>query len=120
MMLDIRNAALALGGELSGNQIRCPGPGHSAQDRSLVVTFDPKAPDGFFLHSFAKDDTNICRDHVREKVGLPKFKSNGNGKPRISEDVIAKAMAMAVAAPVAKPSGTIVAKYQYTDSDGTL
>src|SRR5262245_51520976 len=120
MMLDIRSAAHALGGELSGGKILCPGPGHSARDRSLSVTFDANAPDGFLVHSFANDDPIICRDHVREKVGLPKFKPNGNGKPRTSEDAIAKAMAMAVAAPVAKPTGTIVAAYDYTDKDGTL
>ena len=40
--------ARALGGEVAGRDaVLCPGPGHSAHDRSLAVKFDPAAPDGF-------------------------------------------------------------------------
>jgi hypothetical protein len=64
-------AAHLLGGEVGAGQIICPGPGHSPRDRSLVVSFDPSAPDGFVVHSFAGDDFRSCKDHVRRRLGLP-------------------------------------------------
>jgi hypothetical protein len=74
--------ARALGGEVSGQQVSAPGPGHSPKDRSLSIKIDPTAPDGFITHSFANDDLAVCRDHVRSMLGLPAFqakKSSGNG-----------------------------------------
>jgi hypothetical protein len=79
----LETAARRLGGELSGGEVRCPGPGHSDQDRSLSVKLDDRAPDGFVVCSFAGDDPVACRDHVRGKLGLPPFepgkKKNGGG-----------------------------------------
>ncbi len=66
-MIDLRSAARALGGELQGRRILCPGPGHSRHDRSLSVTF---TGDGFVCHSFAGDDWRDCRDHVKALLGL--------------------------------------------------
>jgi hypothetical protein len=77
--------ALALDGEARGNEVLAPGPGHSHNDRSLSVRLSSDAPDGFLTHSFAGDDPIICRDYVRQKLGLPawqpKSKTNGaNGR----------------------------------------
>src|ERR1700693_2905730 len=72
--------AKLLGGELSGGEIRCPGPHHSAQDRSLTIKIDDAAPGGFVVHSFAGDDPIACRDYVRTKLGLPAFEPNGRKK----------------------------------------
>ena len=69
-MMDLRAAARALGGEVVGRGILCPGPSHSARDRSLSVLFDASAPGGFTLHSHAGDDFGACRDHVRGRLGL--------------------------------------------------
>lgn len=69
-MIDPSSLALALGGEARGNAVLAPGPGHSKTDRSLSVTVDPGAPDGFVVHSFANDDPLACKDYVRERVGL--------------------------------------------------
>jgi putative DNA primase/helicase len=72
--LDLRSVARALGGELvSGNRILAPGPNHSSKDRSLLITVDSAAPDGFRVHSFANDDWRACRDHVRARLGLPQW-----------------------------------------------
>ncbi|MET3411650.1 toprim domain-containing protein [Methylobacterium sp. 1030] len=68
--MDLRSAARALGGEVVGRGILCPGPHHSRQDRSLSVLFDASAPGGFTLHSHAGDDFGICRDHVRDRLGM--------------------------------------------------
>jgi putative DNA primase/helicase len=66
--------ARALGGEVHGREVLAPGLGHSAKDRSLSVTLSPTAPDGFLIHSFAGDDWRDCRDHVRERIGLPVYR----------------------------------------------
>jgi hypothetical protein len=75
-MIDIRAIARALGGEIHNGEVLAPGPGHSATDRSLSVKPDKDAPGGFVVHSFTGDDPIQCKDYVREKLGLPAFKSN--------------------------------------------
>jgi hypothetical protein len=72
MQLTLQHVARALGGEVSGNQVRAPGPGHSPEDRSLSVKLDPDAPGGLLVHTFSLSDNPFeCKDHVREKLGLP-------------------------------------------------
>lgn len=72
--MNLHLAARALGGIVSSRDtVLCPGPGHSAGDRSLSVTFDADAPDGFLVNSFANDDWQVCRDHVRALLGLGSF-----------------------------------------------
>src|SRR5215472_12278561 len=66
-MIDLRQAARALGGDIAGrDQVLCPGPGHSPRDRSLAVRF---VADGFIVHSHANDDWQTCRDHVSARLG---------------------------------------------------
>jgi hypothetical protein len=74
--LALREIATALGGEVSGDSVLAPGPGHSATDRSLSITLSATAPDGFVVHSFAGDDDMDCRDYVRTRLGLERFKPN--------------------------------------------
>ena len=69
--LTLQSIAKALGGKVNGDQVLAPGPGHSPEDRSLSVKIDSEAPDGFVVFSFASDDPIICRDHVRQRCGLP-------------------------------------------------
>jgi RecA-family ATPase len=115
---DLQTIVRLLGGHRNDDQVRCPGPGHSAADRSLSIKLDPNAPDGFLTHSFSGDDPIACRDYVRSKLGLPAFKPNG-GRPRFTNAEIQHAVIMATAESVAaksKPS----AVYDYKDRDGTL
>jgi hypothetical protein len=139
-MLDIRTLQRALGGEISGNRLLCPGPGHRAADRSMSIKLDGEAPDGFLVHSFAGDDPIECKDYVRQKAGLEPFKPNGgsnqhsdnvtpitsarsNGRRCASDDAIERALMAAVASQSRnddKPRGRIVATYNYTDADGAL
>src|SRR4051812_13386737 len=71
VVLDPRAVASALRGAAYGNRVSAPGPGHSPADRSLSVTLDPNAPDGFRVRSFADDDWKASRDYVRAAIGLP-------------------------------------------------
>ena len=71
-MIDARSVARALGGNVVGrDQIAAPGPGHSKRDRSLSVRLSATAPDGFLVNSHAGDDFAQCRDHVKERLGIP-------------------------------------------------
>jgi hypothetical protein len=73
---NLSEIAKKLGGKVHSGQVLCPGPNHSAIDRSLSVKLDSNAPDGFLVHSFANDDPLACRDYVRSKLGLPPFEPN--------------------------------------------
>jgi putative DNA primase/helicase len=70
----LQSWARALGGAVSGNGVVCPGPGHSAKDRSLSVTISATSPDVFLVFSHAGDDWAECRDYVRSRLGLPAFR----------------------------------------------
>jgi putative DNA primase/helicase len=77
-MIDLRQIAAALGGEVTGQQVLAPGPGHSPRDRSLSVRL---TSDGFIVNSHAGDDWQVCRDHVRTRLGLPPWQP-GDGQDR--------------------------------------
>lgn len=66
--MNLHAAAAALGGEVSGRSIRCPGPGHSRRDRSMEVTFHSDG--SFVVRSYAGDDFRDCRNHVKAVLGL--------------------------------------------------
>lgn len=96
--ISLQQAAKSLGGEVikgkKGDYVACPGPNHSAKDRSLSVSLDARAPDGFVVNSFADNDPLACKDHVRSRLGLERWE--------------------------AKSKRNIVATYDYKDRDGTL
>jgi putative DNA primase/helicase len=68
LSLTLIEIARRLNGDVSGRWINFRGPGHSAADRSLGILFDPKAPDGFYLHSFAGDDEDECRPYAKSLI----------------------------------------------------
>src|SRR5262245_41861001 len=80
-MMDLRTIARALGGEISGRQVLCPGTGHSARDRSLSIKIEPAASDGFLVFSHAGDDGVACKNYVRERLNLPRWQP-GDGRDR--------------------------------------
>jgi putative DNA primase/helicase len=83
MNLDLRALARTLGGDVVGRKVLCPGPGHSPRDRSLQVTLDSDAPEGFLAHSFAGDHWQDCRDHVRSRLGLPPWEPGDEQDRRV-------------------------------------
>jgi hypothetical protein len=103
----IDKIAEALGGDVTNGKALVPGPGHSAEDRSLAIKCDSAAPDGFMVHSFAGDDPIVCRDHVRRKLGLPEFKSKEKKKSEKRNGA-------------RKPAWSpIIDRYVYRQADGT-
>jgi putative DNA primase/helicase len=70
MITDLRSLAHALGGDLVGGQVSCPGPRHSPKDRSLSVRLSAEAPMGFIAFSHCGDDWHTCRDYVAGLLGL--------------------------------------------------
>ena len=118
-MIDLRTAARALAGDVVAGGVVCPGPNHRARDRSLYVRFDPRAPEGFVVNSFAGDDPMECRDAVRSRLGLASWRPG-------RRDRIVRAVVAPTAAPDAPrrielaariwreavtPAGTIVERY---------
>jgi hypothetical protein len=76
--------AAELGGKINGRWINIHGPGHSKEDFSLGILFDPKAPDGFVVHSLADDDEFVCREYVKRKL---KNLTPGQLTLEVSDDV---------------------------------
>jgi putative DNA primase/helicase len=70
VITELRSLARALDGDVGGNQILAPGPGHGPRDRSLSVRLSASAPDGFLAFSHAGDDWQACRDYVKQRLGL--------------------------------------------------
>src|SRR3954453_12046732 len=104
--------AFRLGGDIAGaSQVLAPGPNHSPGDRSLSVKLDPRAPEGFIVHSFAADDPIKCRDHVRDRAGLEAWQPAREGVQRSRT---------AANVGVPKQGKTVVAEYDYLDENGTL
>jgi hypothetical protein len=101
--IDPRSLAKDLGGEVSGNNVRAPSPGHSAKDRSLSIRVDPGAPDGFVIN-ISGHDWQQCKDYVRQKAGLDPFKPNSQRRHNGAH----------------QPKRKIVAEYNYTDESRSL
>jgi Toprim domain len=76
--LDLRTLRRALGGEISGGQLLCPGPGHSPKDRSLSVRLINGGRD-FIVFSHAGDDWAACKDYVRARLGWPEWRPGDEG-----------------------------------------
>jgi putative DNA primase/helicase len=66
---NLRVFAAALGGEVIGKRVLCPGPGRDPNDRSLSVRLSEMSPDGFVVLSRRGDDLRACRAYVRRRLG---------------------------------------------------
>jgi hypothetical protein len=117
----LQSWARALGGEASGANVVCPGPG-SPRDRSLSVTPSVAAPKGFLVNSFAGDDPFVCLDYVRAKLGMPVFtptqpRARPAGGPQQGPPVTPpprpdnRALAMGLWHAATNPRGTLVEQY---------
>jgi hypothetical protein len=118
ILTDLRTIAHALGGGVCGRSVICPGPGHSRDDRSLLVTPKADAPDGFLVHSFAEDDWQTCRDYVRDALGLGPFQPGRRIERRpiarrecFGDDTAKQKAALAIWAEARNPLGTVVETY---------
>ncbi len=69
MSLSLPEIARALGGQIRGNRVVAPGPGHSRRDRSLSIRL-ADATDGFVVKSFAGDPWEVCRDYVAAQLAF--------------------------------------------------
>jgi putative DNA primase/helicase len=80
-MTALRDLAQRLGGDVSGDQVLCPGPPpHSAKDRSLAVK--PNGPDDVLVFSFAGDDPLECLAYVRGRLGVAKPERERRSAPK--------------------------------------
>jgi hypothetical protein len=114
--LDLRSAARALDGDVVGGQILFAPPGHSRQDRSASLRFDPAAPGGFVVHSFAGDDPLLIRDYVKKQLGLASGRdarlARSSAAPASSpDDAERMTIALAIWREARDPHGTPVETY---------
>ena len=109
LLPSLKEGARLLGGHVTErNRISAPGPNHRPGDRSMSITVDPNAPDGFLVHSFSPGDDDIaCKDYVREKWGMGSWKANG--RANVSRNGSSQ-----------QREARIVAEYNYTDETGEL
>jgi hypothetical protein len=119
MMLDIRTIASILGGDVIGkNSCNVPGPGHSKADRSLSITIDDRQG-RIIVCSHAGDDWKVCKDYVRERLGLDQWERIGDRRSTfvvinsgIDDDKEKKkAFALRIWSQSVNPIGTIVEHY---------
>jgi putative DNA primase/helicase len=103
---------------VSGKSVVAPGPGHSARDRSLLITPSIAAPDGFLVHSHAGDNPLTCKDYVRTRLGLPRFSTSHRERidvqppPAMPPDDTARTRnALRPWAEALDPRGTLVEQY---------
>jgi hypothetical protein len=69
--MNLASIARALGGEVSADQVRCPGPNHSKADRSLSIRI---GRDGKLVHhGFSGDSFEACDSYIRSCLGLPQW-----------------------------------------------
>jgi hypothetical protein len=115
--VSLQEIARALNGDIRGGQVLAPGPGHSAEDRSLSITLSNKADGGIIVKSFANDPWPLCKDYILEKMGLPKFQPKG--RHHNSEDM-ARLIQEAVASQRKTSDTAFVVAYDYRDHDCTL
>jgi putative DNA primase/helicase len=117
-MFDLRAAARALGGEVVGGEILCPGPSHGPRDRSLSVKLSVSSPDGFLVHSFAGDPWQDCRDHVARLLGIEREHGSAPRRPTEASQRVpqlhrddGRNRALALWRASEDPRGTIVDRY---------
>jgi Toprim domain len=118
--LDSRNIAHILGGDAIGRDgVSAPGPGHSRSDRSLSIKLDSRAPDGFVVFSHSGDDPIVCRDYVRDRLGLGPWERGQGRRPQLrvvdngpDPDLEKrKAFALKIWSESRNPTGSIVEHY---------
>jgi hypothetical protein len=86
-VITLQQLRAALGGEISGNQVLCPGPGHPPRDRSVAVR--PTGDGSFIVHTFSPaDDWRTCRDYVRRRLGLPPWQPGDERDRRVPRERI--------------------------------
>lgn len=117
--MTLQEIARALGGNVSGNEVLAPGPGHGLRNRNLSVKLSHQSPHGFIVHSFAADDWRLCQAYVAAKLGItlnrsaPRPTAERTAQPP-KPDLSAQgrvARAVALWGEGADPRGTVVEHY---------
>lgn len=72
-MINLLAIAARYGGNVSGNSVSIPTPGHSKPDRGTCITLKPDAPDGCLVHCFngSEADALAVKDMLRRDGFLP-------------------------------------------------
>ncbi len=118
-LVTLKELADALGGEVVGDRVLCPGPNHSGADRSLSVWPANNAA-GFTVHSFAGDTRQECIAHVKamldseRRAALAKLGAALLAREARAEDprkLANKKRALEIWAEAEGPIGTLAERY---------
>ena len=118
-LMTLKEPADALGGEVVGDRVLCPGPNHSGADRSLSVWPANNAA-GFTVHSFAGDTRQECIAHVKamldseRRAALAKLGAALPAREARAEDprkLANKKRALEIWAEAEGPIGTLAERY---------
>jgi hypothetical protein len=105
--LGLEDIAAALGGYVSGEWVRAPGPGHSAADDSLAIKV--AGEDRLIVYSHAGDDPKDCAIFVRAALGgAPRF---ARAAAKFPNDAERTARALRLWEEARSPAGTLVETY---------
>lgn len=112
----LRSMAAALGGDVvkgrDGAFILCPGPGHSAKDRSLSVRPSGTDPDGFVCFSHANNDWRDCRKHILQRLGGARSRPvKRERNVSVTAPRTDNSMAQALWREAVEPRGTLAHRY---------
>lgn len=117
--LNLKSVAAHYGGQVSGNTVKIPTPGHSRSDRGTCISLAPSAPDGCLVHCF----NGIAADalNVKEMLRRDGFLNDlENTSPtRFIPDI---EQLLANAALNSKGSGGYIAAslWDYVDANGNI
>jgi putative DNA primase/helicase len=116
LQFSLREIAHRLGGSVAAGQVVAPGPSHSRSDRSMTVRLSPTARDGFVVYSHAGDDFGVCKDYVRECLGMRREDRReaiavAPTMPTASTGTTTTADALALWDASVDPCGSIVERY---------
>lgn len=117
--LNLKSVAAHYGGEVSGNTVKIPTPGHSRNDRGTSISLAPSAPDGCLVHCFngTSADALAVKDILRRDGFLSELECKAPSRfiPDIEQ-------LLANAALNSKGSGGYIAAsaWDYVDANGNI
>ncbi|MDA0892796.1 MAG: AAA family ATPase [Proteobacteria bacterium] len=118
-MIDLHSIKRRYGGDISGNTVKIPTPGHSRRDRGTSITLAPDAPDRCLVHCFNDYDPLAIKDMLRRDGFLPPREQSRSyqAQPHIDVEALVR---KAEQAPEIADDWQDKMCWDYTDAEGKV